>query len=63
MLFRAHWHGELAVRLIKPDPKLDEVEFLNQLKNQVRTKIFGFLNKVESLSFYSTGISIEKSST
>lgn len=32
---RAHWHGELALRIIKPDLKQSEVEFLNQFRNQV----------------------------
>jgi len=42
VLFRAHWHGELAVRMIKPHPKLSEVEFLNQLKSQVNKNLFYF---------------------
>lgn len=37
IVFRAHWHGELAVRMIKPHQKLDEAEFLQQLKKQVLT--------------------------
>ncbi|CAF3530500.1 unnamed protein product [Adineta steineri] len=54
-LMKAHWHGELAVRIIKPDPKLSETEFLNQFKNQIFR-----LRKVrhEHLNLY-TGVCIE----
>ncbi|CAF3283429.1 unnamed protein product [Rotaria socialis] len=54
-LMKAHWHGELAVRIIKPDPKLSEVEFLNLFRNQVFR-----LRKVrhEHLNLY-TGVCIE----
>ncbi|CAF3956881.1 unnamed protein product [Rotaria sp. Silwood2] len=54
-LMKAHWHGELAVRIIKPDPKMIEVEFLNQFKNQIFR-----LRKVrhEHLNLY-TGVCIE----
>ncbi|CAF3350264.1 unnamed protein product [Rotaria sp. Silwood1] len=54
-LMKAHWHGELAVRIIKPDPKISEVEFLNQFKNQIFR-----LRKVrhEHLNLY-TGVCIE----
>jgi hypothetical protein len=32
---RAHWHGEIAVRLIEPSGKINDVEYLNLFKNQV----------------------------
>ncbi|CAF0811664.1 unnamed protein product [Adineta ricciae] len=54
-LMKAHWHGELAVRLIKPNPKSTDVEFLEQFKNQIFC-----LRKVrhEHLNLY-TGVCIE----
>ncbi|CAF0893253.1 unnamed protein product [Rotaria sordida] len=54
-LMKAHWHGELAIRIIKSDSKLSEVEFLNQFKHQVFR-----LRKVrhEHLNLY-TGVCIE----
>ncbi|CAF4553610.1 unnamed protein product [Rotaria magnacalcarata] len=60
-LMKAHWHGEIAVRIIKPDPKTDPVKFLNLFKNQVCSifdiVLFGKHN------FILIGISIAKSST
>lgn len=35
MLFRAHWHGEIVVRMIQPDTKKSQVEFLNHFRTQV----------------------------
>ncbi|CAF0890760.1 unnamed protein product [Rotaria sordida] len=54
-LMKAHWHGEIAVRIIKPDTKMDEIKFLNQFKHQVFR-----LRKVrhEYLNLY-TGVCIE----
>ncbi|CAF3772844.1 unnamed protein product [Rotaria magnacalcarata] len=54
-LMKAHWHGEIAVRIIKPDPKTDPVKFLNLFKNQVFR-----LRKVrhEHLNLY-TGVCID----
>ncbi|CAF1551802.1 unnamed protein product, partial [Adineta ricciae] len=54
-LMKAHWHGEIAVRMIKPSSKTNQVDFLNQFKNQVFR-----LRKVrhEHLNLY-TGVCIE----
>ncbi|CAF0776401.1 unnamed protein product [Adineta steineri] len=54
-LMKAHWHGEIAVRMIKPNSKTSQVDFLNQFKNQVFR-----LRKVrhEHLNLY-TGVCIE----
>ncbi|UJR22876.1 hypothetical protein I4U23_025905 [Adineta vaga] len=54
-LMKAHWHGEIAVRMIQPSVKTNQVEFLNQFKNQVFR-----LRKVrhEHLNLY-TGVCIE----
>jgi len=41
---RAHWHGEIVVRMITPNPKSDSVEFLNQFKNQVKKQIISILS-------------------
>jgi hypothetical protein len=55
---RAHWHGEIAVRIVKPNSKVDEAEFLNQFKNQVCLN-----NQFSFNKFFFLGISITKSST
>ncbi|CAF4741612.1 unnamed protein product [Rotaria sp. Silwood1] len=54
-LMKAHWHGEIAVRIIKPDSKMNEIQFLDLFKNQVFR-----LRKVrhEHLNLY-TGVCIE----
>ncbi|CAF2906713.1 unnamed protein product [Rotaria sp. Silwood2] len=54
-LMKAHWHGEIAVRIIKRDSKMDEIQFLNQFKHQVFQ-----LRKIrhEHLNLY-TGVCIE----
>ena len=57
---RAHWHGEIVVRMIQPNPKVSQVEFLNQFQNQVCSNDHSS-DKIKR--FFPLGISLTQSST